>query len=51
MKIKAFASHWGIASLEQKINNFIQNENIKIIKIHYEMSFGAYSALIEYEEK
>jgi hypothetical protein len=51
MKVKGFVSHIGIETLENRINKFIQNENITVLNINFAVSWGSYSALVEYEEK
>lgn len=33
-KVKIFSSHYDLDDLENKINNFLQKENISIIKIN-----------------
>lgn len=51
MKIKIIQSLSSERKLEQKVNGFIQNTNIKVLEIQYKPSILAYSAMIIYEDK
>lgn len=50
MKIKIIQSWSSHKILEQKINEFIQNTNIKVIEMQYKPSILAYSVMVVYED-
>jgi len=50
MKIKVFSEMFD-STLEKKVNEFLSNQNIEIVKVNYSISFGTNSVMILYKEK
>lgn len=51
MKIKIIQSYSSERKVEQKVNEFIQNTNIKVLEMQYKPSILAYLVMIVYEDK
>ena len=50
MKVKIFSA-LSANGLDKKVNDFIEREEVTVLKIHFSTSFNGLSVLIEYEEK
>lgn len=50
MKVKIISAN-SAKNLEKKVNEFIERENITVLKIQFSTSINGLYALIEYEEK
>lgn len=50
MKVKILSAN-SAKSLEKKVNEFIEREDITVLKIQFSASFNGLYALVEYEEK
>ena len=48
MNVKILTSYWSGGDLEQKINCFITNPNIKVIEIQYRPHVFAFTAMVIY---
>lgn len=51
MKIKIIQSCLSETKVEQKVNVFIQNTNIKVLEIQYKPTIWVCSVMIVYEDK
>ncbi len=49
MKVKIFSASTA-NGLDKKVNNFIENNEITVLKIHFSASINGLGALIEYEK-
>lgn len=49
MNVKILTSYWSGGDLEQKINRFITNPNIKVIEIQYRPHPFAFTAMVIYK--
>jgi hypothetical protein len=50
MKIKVFSA-MSESTLERKVNTFISGQNIKVMQIQFQASFGSIYAMITYAEQ
>ena len=50
MKVKILSAN-SAKNLEKKVNEFIERENVTVLKIQFSSSINGLYALIEYEEK
>lgn len=49
MKVKTFTAI-SAKGLDKQVNEFIESEEITVVKIHFSASVAGFSVLIEYEE-
>lgn len=50
MKVKTIAAYTA-KGLDKKVNDFMEREEVNVLKIHLSNSVNGYCVLIEYEEK
>ena len=49
MKVKTFSAMTA-KGLDDKVNNFIESEEVTVVRIHFSSSANGVSVLIEYEK-